>query len=376
MRVLVAVLITAGLSVAGLQAPANAGADRDCSDFASQQAAQLFFLNNNPSADPHNLDGDGDGVVCESQGPPYYYGSDPTPGGGGSTPPPPSKPQPIKVVKVLEGDLLLLRQGTKPAYKVRLLGAAVRGNSCMRNGARRNLKAWIKPGRVVSLDVDPRAPRRDKQGNLLAEVIDKRRNWTIPVAQIVDGWAVVPEYRFKERAKYKRWARYAEYTREGYYGECVSNFGTKSHPYAVGTSFDMGPWRYSLAATDGDAFPEMQAEKAASPGSVTYVSGPPPGWVYIRVAATITRIGAGSGEAERLFWHLLRDDGKESYTDFGPVPGNWCGTGSGYVNNQVLSQGQSMTGYVCATIPAPLQPQDAWVIGSEDLRTERWVAVR
>jgi endonuclease YncB( thermonuclease family) len=40
-------------------------ADKDCSDFSSHSAAQSFFERHKPG-DPHNLDGDGDGVACES----------------------------------------------------------------------------------------------------------------------------------------------------------------------------------------------------------------------------------------------------------------------------------------------------------------------
>lgn len=41
--------------------------DRDCSDFSSQDEAQEFFEDEGgPDEDYHNLDRDGDGVVCES----------------------------------------------------------------------------------------------------------------------------------------------------------------------------------------------------------------------------------------------------------------------------------------------------------------------
>lgn len=40
-------------------------ADKDCSDFSSHLAAQSFFERHQPG-DPHNLDGDGDGLACES----------------------------------------------------------------------------------------------------------------------------------------------------------------------------------------------------------------------------------------------------------------------------------------------------------------------
>jgi len=44
-----------------------AGVDRDCGDFRTQAEAQAFFgAAGGPGSDPHRLDSDGDGVVCES----------------------------------------------------------------------------------------------------------------------------------------------------------------------------------------------------------------------------------------------------------------------------------------------------------------------
>lgn len=41
--------------------------DKDCKDFRTQREAQSFFeANGGPSSDPHNLDRDGDGRVCET----------------------------------------------------------------------------------------------------------------------------------------------------------------------------------------------------------------------------------------------------------------------------------------------------------------------
>ena len=41
--------------------------DMNCSDFSSQRAAQAFFIfQGGPGEDPHRLDGNGDGVACES----------------------------------------------------------------------------------------------------------------------------------------------------------------------------------------------------------------------------------------------------------------------------------------------------------------------
>lgn len=44
----------------------NQPRDVDCSDFRSQSEAQDFFERNNPGQDPFDLDGDGDGLACES----------------------------------------------------------------------------------------------------------------------------------------------------------------------------------------------------------------------------------------------------------------------------------------------------------------------
>lgn len=43
------------------------GPDRDCKDFQTQDQAQQFFLEaGGPNDDPHGLDRDGDGIVCEN----------------------------------------------------------------------------------------------------------------------------------------------------------------------------------------------------------------------------------------------------------------------------------------------------------------------
>ncbi len=45
--------------------PQMVGKDRDCGDFLTQKQAQIFFENHRPG-DPHKLDGNADGVACES----------------------------------------------------------------------------------------------------------------------------------------------------------------------------------------------------------------------------------------------------------------------------------------------------------------------
>jgi len=54
----------------GSSSPGNGGAgepDRDCSDFKTQSEAQQFFIEaGGPERDPHRLDRDGNGKVCET----------------------------------------------------------------------------------------------------------------------------------------------------------------------------------------------------------------------------------------------------------------------------------------------------------------------
>jgi Excalibur calcium-binding domain len=60
------VAITAAFALSFSAAPALAG-DKDCSDFSSWKQAQRFYKNHGgPQRDPHRLDGDRDGIACES----------------------------------------------------------------------------------------------------------------------------------------------------------------------------------------------------------------------------------------------------------------------------------------------------------------------
>lgn len=63
-RLLALTIVIAGL---GVTAQPVAAADKDCADFASWRAAQKFFKKHGgPKYDPHRLDGDDDGIACES----------------------------------------------------------------------------------------------------------------------------------------------------------------------------------------------------------------------------------------------------------------------------------------------------------------------
>lgn len=69
---------------------ARAADDQNCSDFPSQAAAQQH-LRDDPS-DPDGLDGDNDGIACESNPSPYDNQPVDRSGGGGGEAPPPTYP--------------------------------------------------------------------------------------------------------------------------------------------------------------------------------------------------------------------------------------------------------------------------------------------
>lgn len=81
-------LFSAALALAAIAllspAPAAAGTDYDCSDFANQAEAQEYLL----PGDPYRLDGDDDGIACEDLPCPCSYGEGGS-GGGDVTKPPP-----------------------------------------------------------------------------------------------------------------------------------------------------------------------------------------------------------------------------------------------------------------------------------------------
>jgi endonuclease YncB( thermonuclease family) len=116
----IAVLLAAASVAVGLVAvPANAVGDRDCGDFASQRAAQIFYIRaGGPQRDPHGLNSDNDHVACESNPTPYYHGTSLPSGSGGSGGGQQTSRGGIRVAYVVDGDTLRLANGRY----VRLIG--------------------------------------------------------------------------------------------------------------------------------------------------------------------------------------------------------------------------------------------------------------
>src|SRR5262249_22259932 len=69
----IAAVITVALLAISLLPKQAAAVDKDCADFPSQRAAQIFFLKHGgPRDDPDRLDADNDGVACEDNPCPCY----------------------------------------------------------------------------------------------------------------------------------------------------------------------------------------------------------------------------------------------------------------------------------------------------------------
>ena len=139
-RLLVVLSVVAtGAAIAVPSAPAQ---DRDCGSFSTQASAQAYFIAlGGPTSDPDRLDGDSDGVACESLPCPCSSGAGnvptpvpspvptpiptatPTPTPTPSpTPVPPGARRSARIVRVIDGDTLRVRLTGGRQLTVRLIG--------------------------------------------------------------------------------------------------------------------------------------------------------------------------------------------------------------------------------------------------------------
>lgn len=219
-----------GALVAPAAAQTAQAADRDCSDFSSQRAAQNYFLDRGgPRSDPDRLDADGDGSACESLPCPC--------GAGGDDPSPRPKPSPPKrpdfaarIVRVTDGDTVVVRSGSGRRFRVRLIGIdtpeVFGGVECGGRQASRSMKRLAPRGRRVRVFGDPTQDRRDSFGRLLAYV-KTRGGPQLNIAQVRRGWAKVFVFQgnpFRQTSSFRRAARTAKRQSRGVWGQCRGNF--------------------------------------------------------------------------------------------------------------------------------------------------------
>lgn len=204
-------------------APAQA-ADKDCADFASQKAAQIFFLKNGgPSSDPHNLDSEGDGIACESNPAPYYYGK--VLPDGSTTKKPAAIRQRARIVRVVDGDTLKVRLANGKRRSVRLIGIdtpEVYGTlECGGRKASASMRRLTPKGTRVVLVSDTTQDKVDRYGRLLRYVMKSGRDMNR--AQVGRGWARVYVYNhnpFKRVDGYRSSQRAARSASRGIWGMC------------------------------------------------------------------------------------------------------------------------------------------------------------
>lgn len=219
------------------QSPAQA-ADRDCGDFATQAAAQSFFLGAGPG-DPHRLDSDGDRVACESNPCPCSTGQAPQPFAGTTSSPSPTQSSstdgsgnsgPVRrnvgnVVKVTDGDTLKVRIRGIGIRDVRVLGIDTPEKygrrECGGALASAAMRREAPVGSRVVLVSDSSQADRDRYDRLLRYVIRKGRD--VGRRQIITGHAQVYAYRhdpFARTAWYRRAERTAKKNLRGLWDRC------------------------------------------------------------------------------------------------------------------------------------------------------------
>ena len=222
--------LVAGLLAVVAAAPAQAF-DRDCGDFASQRAAQIFFLDNGgPRSDPHALDADGDGLACESNPCPCLYDRSspggqplaPLLGGGGTR-----LEQAARVVRVVDGDTIEVRLTTGGTRDVRLVGIdtpeVYGGAECGGAEASASLKRILPPGTRVRLVSDPSQDLKDRYGRLLRYVHKIATGRDVNRQQVYRGLArvyVYDHHPFERTASYRVAATAARSAARGLWGMC------------------------------------------------------------------------------------------------------------------------------------------------------------
>jgi endonuclease YncB( thermonuclease family) len=205
--------------------------DYNCSDFANQAEAQEHLL----PGDPYHLDGDHDGVACESLPCPC---SKATGGGGGGSSPAVPRGRRIKamVIRAVDGDTLNVRlPATGAEIDVRLIGIDTpethRPGVPIECGGPRASRSMhrLADGHRVTLVTDPSQDRFDRYGRLLAYAMHGGRD--LNKGQVRRGWAKVYVYAgvpFRRVRAYRGAAAAARSEDRGVWRLCGGDFHSAS----------------------------------------------------------------------------------------------------------------------------------------------------
>jgi endonuclease YncB( thermonuclease family) len=229
--------IVVGVGVVAV--PSAPAQDRDCGHFSTQAEAQAYFVaRGGPASDPDRLDGDADGIACESL--PCPCGSDqgtaPTPTPTASpTPRPAATRRSARIVRVIDGDTLRVRLSSARQVTVRLIGidtpetkrpgAAVECGGTQASAHMRRIAFQRGRGRRVTLVSDPSQDATDRYGRTLAYV-DAGGNGDLGQLMLRSGWAsaYVFENPFARLTRYQDAAGQAEARRLGIWNRCGGDF--------------------------------------------------------------------------------------------------------------------------------------------------------
>ena len=225
--------LVAGLLALLSAGPAQAVVDRDCSDFATQEAAQVFFLQNSPSTDPHRLDADGDGVACDANPCPCYVGSTVPSGGTTGIVPLTSSTATrtivshARVTHVVDGDTVDVRLSSGRVQRVRLLGIdtpeVYNGVECGGPAASAAMKRMLPVGTRVRLVSDTTQASTDRFGRALRYITRTRDGVQVNRRQVWLGHARVYVYHgvpFQRTADYRRAEAAAQAAPRGLWKTC------------------------------------------------------------------------------------------------------------------------------------------------------------
>ena len=228
------------VAVVGLVAVSSAPAqDLDCGDFSTQAEAQAQFIAlGGPTSDPDRLDGDFDGVACESL--PCPCGSaataapTPTP-----TPVPTTTPTPTsrsaRIVRVVDGDTLRVQLSTGRQITVRLIGidtpetkrpgVGVECGGAAASAYMGRIALQHGRGRPVTLVSDASQAATDRYGRTLAYV-EADGKGDLGRLMVRSGWASVYVFAdpFARLGRYQAAGSQAEAQRAGVWNRCHGDF--------------------------------------------------------------------------------------------------------------------------------------------------------
>jgi endonuclease YncB( thermonuclease family) len=199
-----------------------AKADVDCADFATQARAQRFFeAHGGRTSDPDDLDGDGNGVACESLPCPCRRG-------GTEQQAPQGARDRARIVEVTDGDTLKVRYRGR-TRDVRLVGIDTPeiygGTECGGPRASAAMKHQLQRGDSVTLTSDPSQDAVGRYGRLLRYA--ERDGIDVGRKQILRGWAHVYVYGgvpFARTRSYRDAQRKARRADRGAWGDCRRPF--------------------------------------------------------------------------------------------------------------------------------------------------------